>query len=171
MLKVTVVVVAAFVAVCLSSSPLHETRHYKEYSFDSVRSQLRSPKERREYQEVVNGELRSIVETPTEDGVPLDDGSALFGDIKFNGLRRDGELIIRDTIVNENNDQNVFIFYNRTLPGYYVEDMRVYNVGRQRGWVRQATIIHNFGYVETELLVAAGNTVRIFVEVYVRVED
>lgn len=86
-------------------------------------------------------------------------------------MRRDGQLIIRDTIVNEINDQNIYIFYNRTLPGYYVEDMRIYNVGRQRGYAFRALIRHEAGYVETELVVAADNTVRIFVEVYVRAED
>lgn len=86
-------------------------------------------------------------------------------------MRKDGELIIRDTIVNQINDQNVFITYKRSLPGYYIEDMILYNVGRERGYVYSALIIHNLGYVDAQLLVAASNTIRIFVEIYVRVEE
>lgn len=172
MLRVIVVVVAAFVAICFASSPLYEADHYKIFSFESERSPVSGIKESREFQEEVNGNLRTIIERPsTTSDIPEDDGSPLFGDIKFAGLRRDGELILRDTIVNDIIDQNVYIFYNRSLPGYYIEDMRIYNVGRQRGWVYRGVILHNVGYVETQLLISAGNTVRIFVEVYVRVEE
>lgn len=171
MFRVVVVVIVALVAICLGSSPLYETRHYKVFNLENESTKLRSIKEGREYQEEYNGNLRTIIERPVDANVPEDSGSASFGDIFFNGLRRDGELIVRDTIVNQINDQNVFIYYNRSVPGYYVEDMRIYNVGRQRGWVYEATIWHNIGYVETQMLVAASNTVRIFVEIYVRVED
>lgn len=173
MLRVIVVVIAAFVAICFASSPLYETEHYKIYSLESERSAASDGiNKERQFQEEVNGDLRTIVERPsTSTDIPEDDGSPLFGDIKFAGLRRDGELIIRDTIVNDIIDENVYIFYNRSLPGYYVEDMRIYNVGRQRGWVYRAVILHNIGYVETQVLISAGNTVRIFVEIYVRVEE
>lgn len=171
MLKVIVVVIAAFVAICFASSQLYETEHYKIFSLESERPAVNGIEER-QFQEEVNGDLRTIVERPsTSTDIPEDDGSPLFGDIKFAGLRRDGELIIRDTIVNDIVDENVYIFYNRSLPGYYVEDMRIYNVGRQRGWVYRAVILHNIGYVETQLLISAGNTVRVFVEIYVRVDE
>lgn len=170
MLKVAIVT-ATLVAICFSSSPLYETEHYKVFSFNSKRLQLTEAKENRQYQENVDGSVKTIIERPTNSSVPEDDGSAQFGDIEFAGLRRDGELVIRDTIVNQINNENVYIFYNRTLPGYYVEDMRIYNVGRQRGWVYRALIGHNVGYVETQLLIAAGNTVRIFVEIFVRADE
>lgn len=171
MLRLSIVVLVAFSALCFGSTPLYEAKHYKTYISRDGESRLDTIHEQREFQVESEGYLRTIIETPTNDQVPQDSGSPLFGDIEFSITRKDGELLIRDTIVNQVTDQNVYIYYNRTLPGYYVEDMRLFNVGRQRGFVGWAHIAHNDGFVESELSVPANNTVRIFVEIYVRVED
>lgn len=49
--------------------------------------------------------------------------------------------------------------------------MLVFNVGRQRGYCYRAVLIHELGFAEVKLLVAANHTVRIFAEIYVRRED
>lgn len=167
MLRVFIVV--GLIAFCLASTPLYETKHYKAYSLKN--NELWDTRERREFQKNIGGNLRTITEVPTNSTIPEDDGSALFGDIWFWSTNKDGELIIRDTIVNQITDEDVYIHYNRSLPGYYVEDMRLFNVGRQRGYSYRAVLIHELGYAEAELLVAANNTVRIFAEIFVRVDN
>lgn len=170
MMGVTVVVLSTLIALCLGSDPLYKTKHYQVFSLEDAQRGPCNIKEYKEFQLETTGHLRTIVETPTNDSVPTDGGSPLFGDIWFSTTEKDGELLVRDTIVNQITDQNVYIFYNRSLPGYYVEDMIVYNVGRERGFGYLALIVHDLGYVEAHLVVAAYNTVRMFVEIYVRAE-
>lgn len=171
MLVRVVAILVIFLSFCFALTPLYEARHYKVFSLENEQTRLTTIEEEKEVQLGSKGDFRTIIERPTNTSSPPDDGSALFGDIWFTTTRKDGELLIRDTIVNQITDQNVYIYYNRSLPGYYVEDMRVFNVGRQRGYVYRAYIAHNVGYVETQLTIAANNTVRIFVEIYIRVED
>lgn len=170
-LRVLALVLLVSLSFCFGSFPLYETKHYTAFSLEDVQSRLDTIEKNREFQLESGGELRTIIERPTNSSVPEDDGTALFGDIWFTTTRKDGELIIRDTIVNQLNDQNVYIYYNRSLPGYYVEDMRLFNVGRERGYVYRAYIAHNVGFVDAQMLISAYNTVRIFVEIYVRIED
>lgn len=171
MVPVTVIVLATLLTSCFCSTPLYEAKHYKVFSFEDRQSRSENVQERREVQFGTPEDLRTIIETPTNGTVPTDNGSPLFGDMMFTITRKDGELIIRDTIVNQITDQNVLIYYNRTVPGYYIEDMRIYNVGRERGSARWAHIAHIAGFVETEIAVAAYNTIRMFVEIYVRIEN
>lgn len=168
-----VLVVTLFAAFCLAATPIYESKHYKVYSLKNLEtSQLPTTKGKREFQTINAGKSRTITETPiVNTTIPEDDGSALFGDIWFFTTRKDGELLVRDTIVNQITTQDVYIHYNRSLPGYYVEDMILFNVGRQRGFSYRAVLIHELGYAEAELLVAANNTVRIFAEIYVRAEN
>lgn len=167
------VVIVILTTGCFGSKPHYKSKHYKQYKLEDVEYSQYTKKtsERREFQKTVDGPLRTIVENPTNITIPEDDGSALFGDIWFWSTRKDGELIIRDTIVNQIINENVHIYYNRSLPGYYVEDMILYNVGRQRGFCYQAILIHELGYAEAQLFVAANNTIRIFAEIYVRAEN
>lgn len=157
-------VVLCLASFCLCSNPIYEGSNFKAYKLEDGYSRVKN----QEVQETTRNGLRSFIEIPFNGSVPTDNGSPLFGDIEFSITRKDGELIIRDTIVNQNYYENVFIFYNRSLPGYYIEDLRLYNVGRERGFAQFAGIHHDVGYVEAEILVAAYNTVRIFVEIYMR---
>lgn len=164
MFRLTVLILS-LVSLCLCATPVYEAKHYKVFQLESGH---RNVDKRQEIQEQTRNGLRSVIELPYNDTVPLDDGSPLFGDIEFYSTRKDGELIVRDTIVNQNRYENLLIVYNRTFPGYYIEDFRIFNVGRERGFTQYALISHNTGYVETEILVPAYNTVRIFAEIYIR---
>lgn len=157
--------VLSFVSLCLCSNPVYEGKHFKAYKLEEMAStRVKS----QEFQETTRNGLRSFIEIPYNGSVPEDYGTPLFGDMEFTLTRKDGELLFRDTIVNQNYYENIIIEYNRTFPGYYIEDLRIFNVGRQRGFTTYGGIYHNSGYVETEILIAAYNTVRIFVEIYVR---
>lgn len=159
----------AFAAFCLCANPIYQAKHYQVFKLEDRHPDRKHPSEPREFQEGSGAALRTVVEQPYNGSVPFDDGSALFGDIEFSTTRKDGELVIRDTIVNHDfNGFNVSVFYNRSLPGYYVEDFRIYNVGRLRGFGAVAAISHNAGYVEAQLLISAHRTVRIFAEIFVR---
>lgn len=149
---------------CCYSTPLFEGKNFKVYKLEDDYTRAKG----QEIQETTRSGFRSIVEVPYNGSIPQDDGSALYGDLEFETTNKDGELLIRDTIVNENYGENVLIQYTRNFPGYYVEDVRVYNVGRQRGFTTFAGIVHTIGFVQAEILVPANNVVRIFVEVYVR---
>lgn len=162
-----VVFMVLLTTVCFGSKPIFESKHYKQYRLKDVESSLIKITEAKELQK----NIKTIVEASTNASIPEDDGSALFGDLWFSRTNKDCELLIRDTIVNQITNENVHIYYNRSLPGYYVEDLILYNVGRQRGYCYQAAIIHELGYVEARLNVAANNTVRIFAEISVRSEN
>lgn len=156
----------SFASLCFCAiTPLYQGNNFKAFKVEDDYPNFAT---RREVQENTKRGLRSIVEIPINGSVPVDDGSALFGDIEFSGTRKNGSLIIRDTIVNQNYYNNILIYYSRNVTGYYVEDLRIYNVGRQRGVGSYATIYHNDGYVEAGIIIAANNTVRIFAEIYVR---
>lgn len=157
------VLILCLVSLCSSKIPIYEGRYFQAFQVEDFRTNDK----RQEIQEIVGNQSRSYVEVPYNRTVPTDNGSADFGDIEYYNTRKNGELIIRDTIVNQNRNDNVLIVYNRTLPGYYIEDFRIFNVGRQRGFTRSALIVHYPGYVECEILVPAFNTVRIFVEIYI----
>lgn len=145
------------ISLCHRAAPIYEGKHFLAYRLDDV-SQISS-------QQIQENPKRSVVETPYNQSVPVDNGSGTWGDIELDFTNKELDLVTRDTIVNQNNNANLFLFYNRTVPAY-VEDVRVYNVGRQRGFVRYVAIYKNSGYVEVEILVAAYNTVRIFVEIF-----
>lgn len=162
-----VVVFTALVAVCFGSKPLFKSKYYRGYSLRHAESFLRNVSEKGETQQNVEGELRTIVEAPTDNTVPEDDGSGTFGDLWFRSTKKNGQLIVRDTIVNQIKNENVIIVYNRSFPGYIVEDIIVYNVGRQRAFCCQLFMKPPSGYAEASLYVAANNTVRVFVEVYI----
>lgn len=160
------VLILSLASLCLCATPIYEGKYFKAYRLGDGRTNVK----RQEIQETTRNGLRSYVEAPYNGTIPTDDGSPLFGDIEFYSTRKDGVLIIRDTIVNQNPYDNVLIVYSRSLPGYYIEDLRLFNVGRQRGFTRSASIYHNSGFVESEILVPVYTTVRIFVEIYIREE-
>lgn len=161
------VVIISVVSSCLCSTPIYEGEYFKAYKLDDVLYKNRLTERR---QEITRDDSRNIVEFPYNGTIPADDGSALFGDLEFFGTNKDGELIIRDTIVNQNYYDKVIIYYNRSLPGYYIEDVRVFNVGRQRAFGTYAGFHPTAGYTEVDIIVPAYKIVRVFVEIYVRIQ-
>lgn len=161
-------VVVSLASFCLCADPIYEGEHFKVFRLKDAPLRRNGLTERREGQDVTERGLRAFVEYPYNGTAPLDDGSALFGDIEFDYRPKDGELIVRDNIVNRISYEDIIIYYNRSLPGYYVEDVRIFNVGRQRGFASYAGFYPSAGYVEVDIIVAAYNTVRTFIEIYVR---
>lgn len=166
-----ILVIILLTTFCFGSKLLFESKYYKGYSLEDVNSPLRRVDERREFQQNIEGKLRTVVEFPTNNSIPEDDGSATFGDILFRTTKKDGVLIVRDTIVNQIKTEDVQIIYSRLFPGYYVEDMKLFNVGRQRGYCYQAYIGHPAGRTEARMYIAANNTIRMFAEIYIRAEN
>lgn len=162
------VVIALLVSFCLCFTPIYTGDHFKAYPLKNGHYKSNRLTERQEVHDVTEKGLRAYVEYPYNGTVPLDDDSPLFGDVEFVNRPKDGELIIRDTIVNQNYYDDVIIYYNRSLPGYYIEDVRIFNVGRQRGFTTYAGFYPSAGYAEVDIVIAAYNTVRIFIEIYVR---
>lgn len=160
-----VLILSVVATICLALSPLYQTSNYKVIQLKDS-SSIRSIRQHKEAKDVTRKGSRSFVEVPFNGSAPSDDGSPLFGDIEFTTTNKDAELLIRDTIVNQNNQEDILILYNRSVPNYYVEDFRIFNVGRQRGFGYYAGIYHTVGFVEAELTVAANSTVRIFAELY-----
>lgn len=157
-------------AAAFAASPLHQAKHYAIYRLadvDVARTSLLAPKETFE---VVNGTPRTSVTYPYGDNVAEDSGGN-FGDMEISITVKNGTLVARETIVNDVFEDNVLVSYSRTFPGYYIEDLRAYNVGRERGATRYGHISHELGFVEAEIVIAAGNEIRIFVEVYAREEE
>lgn len=144
--------------------PIEENQYYKVYhltdvDFEKLKSDTSDSKQ---------GGFKSIVEYPYDGTIPRDNGGN-FGDAEFPITLKNGTLIGRDTIVNEVTSQNLLVVYQRTFNGAYIEDFKVLNFGRQRGWVRRADIQHVDGFVGAHILIAAGNKVRIFAETYARI--
>lgn len=158
------VILLSVLSTAISLVPVEEQQYYKIYKLSEVDFEARQS----EYH--LNEGLRSVVEYPYSGTVPEDDGGN-FGDITFPSsvVNKNGTLIARDTIINTDDSSNFLIIYGRTFNSTYVEDFNLLNFGRQRGWAYRATIHHNVGVVEGEILVAAGNIVRILAEVYARV--
>lgn len=156
------ILISFFISASLAITPVEESVYYKVYYLSDVDFQeLKATK----YQGNLDGS-RSIVEYPFNGQVPEDNGGN-FGDIHFSTTLKNGTLIARDTIINEDTSQNLFLYYERTFDAY-IEDFKLLNFGRQRGWTQRATIHHNVGIVSGEILIAAGNKVRILAESYAR---
>lgn len=160
-----IVSVLFLASAAFALTPIEESAYYKVYRLSDV--DLEELKAVRSYANY-NGP-RSIVEYPANQTVPEDDGGN-FGDIEFSSTLKNGMLIERDTIINEDTSQNILIEYERTFNGSYLEDFKLLNFGRQRGWSFTATIHHSLGLVYGSILVKAGNKVRILAETYAKVE-
>lgn len=149
------------------SEPLLSGKHFTIYRAPDL--QLRGAKvtERTETTFGVGKDMRTIIEYPLEDDdyIPNDSGGN-FGDIEFDLEDKDGDLLARDTIINNMYPFNIAIHYNRTFDGFYVKDFKILNFGRERGWAWYASMNHYYGIVETEIYVPAGKEVRIFAETY-----
>lgn len=155
--------ISFFASATLAITPVEESVYYKVYRLSDIDFQeLKTTK----FQGKLDGS-RSVVEYPFSGQVPEDDGGN-FGDIDFPTTLKNGTLIARDTIINADASQNLFLYYERTFDAY-IEDFKLLNFGRQRGWAQRATIHHNVGIVSGEILIAAGNKVRILAEAYARV--
>lgn len=163
MLRLTVSLFIVSLYLC-SAHQLYDGGYFTIHSLKDRPSRGRSVNIRTERRDG----SRAIVELPYNGTIPVDDGSPLFGDVEFDTTDKDGELAIRDTIINQNYNEDIIILYNRSLPGSYIEDVRVFNVGRERGFTTYAGFYPSAGHVEVDIVVAAYNTVRIFIEIYVR---
>lgn len=158
-------VVSLLVAAALATTPIFQGKHYTAYKLHDADLKAQPVRAYGEYTEVVNGVGRTIIENPSDYDVP-DDTGGNWGDMEFDTRDKTGTLVNRDTIVNQYNEVDLHIFYNRSFPGLFIEDLRVFNVGRERGYVQSGMIAHAAGFVDAHIYVAKGNTVRLFVEVY-----
>lgn len=163
-------VISVLVAAAFAATPVLQGKHFTAYKLQDTDINTKSPKAFGEYTEVVNGQTRTIIENPTQYEVPEDTGGN-FGDLEFSGRPKTGRLISRDTIVNQDYEEDVHIYYTRTFPGYYIEDMRVINVGRERAFTRSGSISHALGSATANIYVGRGKTARVFIEVYVRADN
>lgn len=155
-------------AVGISAVPLeqHDNKPYRIVPF-TADIQFEDTPVRKEYETELNGDTRSTVESPWTGTIPSDNGAGNYGDLEFYSTTNNGELYLRETIINGNTNQNVLIYYSRTLPaGRTIRDVKFLNFGRQRGYVRSASFTAASRFIEAEILVAAGNEIRMFVEIY-----
>lgn len=160
--------VAAFLFVLVAGISAVPVEQSKPYRIVPLTSDIKLEKTlvRREYQTVVNGDVRITVDAPYSGTIPSDSGGN-FGDLEFYSTTNNGELYLRETIINGNTNQNVLIYYERTLPaGQTIRDLKLLNFGRQRGYVKQISLSASKRQVTAEILVAAGNEIRMFAEIY-----
>lgn len=160
MCRVVTFIILALFAVVSSSSVLYESKYYKIVKLSDLKQEK---KENALYWDTYS--KNAIVEI-YEGILPKDDKRGNYGDLEFIGTYKNGSLVVRDTIMNDYYEEDVAIIYNRTLPGYYVTDMKILNFGRHRGYAHSANIWHRAGKVDAEVVVLAGKMVRIFVEIY-----
>lgn len=154
-------------SVAISAVPL-EQQGNKPYRIVPLTADIKFEETpvRKQYQTEVDGDTRSTVESPWTGTIPGDTGGN-YGDLEFYQTTNNGELYLRETIINGNTSQNVLIYYSRTLPaGRTIRDVKFLNFGRQRGYVRSASFSASTRFIEAEILVAAGNEIRMFVEIY-----
>lgn len=144
-------------------TPVEEAQYYKVYHLSDI--DFEELKAARSHGK--NDGLRSTIENPFNGTVPADDGGN-FGDLLFSSTLRNGTLVGRDTIINEDTSQNLLVTYERTYSEEYIENFKLLNFGRQRGWVWSASIHHNTGLVTADILIAAGNKIRLLAEAYAR---
>lgn len=144
--------------VITSSQVLFKGRNYNIFKLSKIKH--------RNSTSFWSSDNRATVEKLYAGGVPKDNGKDNHGDLEFVGTLSNGTLIDRQTIVNDDYEDDVVIRYNRTLPGYYVTDMKVLNFGRQRGYCHSANIWHRAGKVDAEIIVLKGKAVRMFIEIY-----
>lgn len=159
------ILVLLFASAGFALTPVQESEYYKVYYLSDV--DFQELKAARSYSKYDG--FRSVIEQPYNGTWPADNGGN-YGDMEFSSTRKNGTLIARDTIINQDSSQNLLVIYERTFNVSYVEDFKLLNFGRNRGWGWYAIISHNRGYVSGEILVAAGHKIRVFAETYVRVE-
>lgn len=154
------IVVLAITSLISANTPLEQTQHFKVYKLPEF--------ERQHISSTTYGPWNwtDITEYPYDGIIPPDSGGN-FGDWEFQNTLKNGTLVARDTIINSRSDEDLMILYERQVPRY-VEDFKLFNFGRQRGLVQYALIWHPGGFVTGEILVAKGNVVRLFAEVYAR---
>lgn len=161
------VAVCVLVAAALAATPVFNAKYYVAYRLKDIDLNNTLPAAFGKY--AVDGVTRTTTESPTDYDIPEDSGGN-FGDVEFDTRAKNGTLINRDTIVNHIYEENLYIVYYRIFPGYFIEDMRVINVGRERAWGHGALIAHEAGFASVTIYVPAGNSARIFVEVFARTE-
>lgn len=162
---VQIVVLLSILIAGISAMPLEEGMHIKIVPLaDDIKFEINPT--RRQYETVVDGHSRSTVESPWTGTIPGDYGGN-YGDLQFYATTNNGELYLRDTIINGITNQNVLVYYYRTIPaGVTIRDVKFLNFGRQRGYARSAAFSTTGRYVEGEILVPSGYEIRMFVEIY-----
>lgn len=154
-----VVVILCLVSANLALTPVEENQYYKVFRLSDVNFE-----ELRAATSLINGGFRATVEKPYNGSIPQDTGGN-FGDLEFSDTPKNGTLISRDTIINEDTSQNLYVVYTRRY-NTSVSDFKLLNFGRQRGWSWSIAMYPAAGYVQGEILIAAGNKVRMFAEAY-----
>lgn len=112
---------------------------------------------------------RATVQTHWNRTVIPDDDGGNFGDLEVYPGRNVGQqLYFRDTIINDISDHDVVLCYAfQVSQEFVVRDVKFLNFGRQRGYVTYVFFTPPYGYVGGEVLIHAGEAVRISVEIYV----
>lgn len=148
---------------CLTVTPLKETSLFKVYSL-------------RDLEESYSGSLLNLrvdnlpikVEYPYHGKIPKDSGGN-FGDLVFNNTQNHGLLLGRDTIINDIYNQSIILVYYREFPRIYIEDFRVLNFGRERGWTQFGGFSDSPpAKVQAHILIESGKRVRMFAETYAK---
>lgn len=123
------------------------------------------PKDRYSY---TNSETKTSIERIYQGDIPEDKGLDNYGDLVLNTDNNDYDWVTRDTVTNDIYHEDVVIRYERAFRHSMLTNLQVLNFGRQRGYCHSATINHEEKIVNAEILVKAGESVRILVEVYGR---
>lgn len=156
-------------ATALAATPVLQGKYYTAYRLDDVDLNSTLPRVLGKYLEGVDDQTRAIFESPSVNYDIPEDSGGNFGDIEVDERPKNGTLIGRDTIVIRENEGDLYILYTRTFPGYYIEDMRVINVGRERAWGGGGLIGPEIGFVVAGMYVKAGNEAKLFVEVFAKI--
>lgn len=153
-----IVVILCLVSANLALTPVEETQYYKVYQLSDVNlEELRAAR-------YLSG-FRSTVESPFNGTIPSDTGGN-FGDLEFSDAPSNTTILGRDTVINDDTSQDLYVVYSRRYDTP-ITDFKLLNFGRQRGWVWSISMYPMAGIVQGEILIAAGNKVRIFAETYI----
>lgn len=115
-----------------------------------------------------NSETTANIERIYNGNIPEDSGLDNYGDLVLNTDNNDHNWVIRDTVTNDIYDEDIVIRYERAFRHSVLTKLQVLNFGRQRGYCHSATINHVEKKVNVEILVKAGDSVRILLEIYGR---
>lgn len=153
-------IILCFVSANLALTPVEEAQYYKVYRLSDVNFEELFAARSRKY-----GDLKSTVEIPYNGSIPEDSGGN-FGDLEFYKKPKNLTLLGRDTITNDKASQDLLVMYERQYDRNVLADFKMLNFGRERGWVCRITMYPPTGVVLGQILIAAGNEIRIFAEAY-----
>lgn len=141
----------------VKTSIIFESRFYTIYDASIVNDKNAS---------YTNNEAETNIEKFYNGTIPEDNKNDNYGDLILDKNNGYYDWMTRDTLVNDLYDQNVVIKYQRNFPRSQPTNVQVLNFGRNRGFCHSATINREKREVTAEVLVKAGEAVRVLVEVY-----